>query len=114
MRFIFAIAACLFVSSAEASYHTTAPATAKITPVTVTVKKSQAKKHIPLPRTLKPLARMDMDEDDDNYRDDIDLQVSYRKPDLVDNSELPLSDYVRLRLAHARRLALEEYRRIWG
>ena len=57
---------------------------------------------------------MDMDEDDDNYYDDMDLQVSYRKPDLVDNSELPLSDYVRLRLAHARRLALEEYRRIWG
>jgi hypothetical protein len=114
MRFIFAIAACFFVSSAEANYHTTTPATVKVTPVTVTAKKSQAKKHILLPRTLKPLARMNMDEDDDNYHDDMDLQVSYRKPDLVDNRELPLSDYVTLRLANARRLALDEYRRIWG
>ena len=111
MRLIFAILICLFVFTAEASYHTTTPATAKV--ITV-AKKSQAKKHIPLPRTLKPLARMDMDEDDDNYYDDMDLQVSYRRPDLVDNSELPLSDYVTLRLANARRLALEEYRRIWG
>ena len=111
MRLVFAIATCLFVASAEANYCTTAPLTAKVTTV---AKKPQAKKHIPLPRTLKPLARIDIDDDDDYWDDVMDLQVSYRRPELINNDDLPLSDYVTLRLANARRLALDEYRRIWG
>jgi hypothetical protein len=40
--------------------------------------------------------------------------VGYRRPELISNDELPLSDYVTLRLAHARRLAMERYHQVWG
>jgi hypothetical protein len=114
MKIIFAIIACLFVSTAEANYQSTALESSKANRVNKVAKKSQVKKHLPVPRTLKPLAHMDMDEDDDYWDDVMDLQVSYRRPELISNDDLPLSDYVRLRLAHARRLALDQYRRIWG
>ena len=114
MRLIFAILACLFVSTAEANYQSTAPGSSKVDQVNKVSAKAQTKKHLQRPRALKPLARMDIDEDDDYWDDLVDLQISYRRPDLVDNSELPLSDYVRLRLAHARRLAMDQYQKIWG
>ena len=114
MRLIFAILACLFVATAEANYQSTASRYSEADLVNRVAKKSQVKKHLPVPRTLKPLARMDMDEDDDYWDDVMDLQVSYRRPELISNDDLPLSDYICLRLAHARRLALDEYRRIWA
>jgi hypothetical protein len=114
MRFIFAIATCLFVSSAEANYLLPDTATVKVATVTPAVKKSQAKKHIPLPRVLKSLVKLEVDEDDNYWNEPMIAQVPYRRPELVSNTELPLSDYVTLRLAHARRLALNEYRQIWG
>ncbi len=114
MRLIFAILACLFVATAEANYQSTASRYSEADLVNKVAKKSQVKKHLPVPRTLKPLARMDMDEDDDYWDDVMDLQVSYRRPELISNDNLPLSDYICLRLAHARRLALDEYRRIWA
>lgn len=111
MRQLFAIVILWSVGLAQANYETTAPDQTRVVRTTVPV---PVKKHVPVPRALKPLIQHNIDQDDDESDDSIDLQVAYRRPDLVDNSELPLSDYVRLRLAHARRLALEEYRRIWG
>jgi hypothetical protein len=100
MLFLFSVTVSAAQSSAD---HNTKP---KLRGPAVTVK-------IHLPRSLKPIILGQADDDDDSD-DDLDLQVAYRRPDLVDNSELPLSDYVRLRLAHARRLALSKYQEIWG
>ena len=111
MRLLIAITACLFVFTAEANYQATVPSTVEATKVSA---KAQTKKHVHRPRALKPLARMDIDEDDDYWDDPVNLQISYRRPGLVDTSELPLSDYVQLRLAHARRLAMAQYQKIWG
>ena len=105
MRILFAIMILLLTNTVQAN--TTTLNQIRAVPV-------QVKKHVPVPRSLKPLIRHNIDQDDDESNDSIDLQVAYRRPGLVDNRELPLSDYVQLRLAHARRLALEEYRRIWG
>ncbi len=57
---------------------------------------------------------MEVDEDDDYWDEPIAGHVSYRRPELISNDELPLSDYVNLRLANARRLAMEQYHLVWG
>jgi len=54
-----------------------------------------------------------MFDDDTNKCDDVDMQISYRRPDLVDNSQLTKDQYVRLRLENSRRLALEIHKKIW-
>jgi hypothetical protein len=55
-----------------------------------------------------------VDEDDDYWDEPIASHVGYRRPELISNDELPLSDYVTLRLANARRLAMERYHLVWG
>jgi len=107
MRSLFVI---LFLLSVPVAYSAdqARPAIKKIT-----VKKSEAQAKIYLPRSFRLAVRLEID-DDDRDDDSIDLQIAYRRPDLVDNSELPLTEYVRLRLAHARRLALAKYQEIWG
>ena len=107
MRLLFAILLLLSVSVVYAADQL--PPRVK----QIAVKKSEVQAKIHLPRSLRPVLTTGA-SDDDRDDDSIDLQIAYRRPDLVDNSELPLTEYVRLRLAHARRLALEEYRRIWG
>ena len=57
---------------------------------------------------------MEVDEDDDYWDEPIASHVGYRRPELISNDELPLSDYVTLRLANARRLAMERYHQVWG
>ena len=111
MKIIFAVIASFVVTSAGANSLPTAPAKAKAVKVSV---KQKGKPHLHLPRVLKPLVQMEVDEDDDYWDEPIVSHVSYRRPELISNDELPLSDYVNLRLANARRLAMDEYRRIWG
>ena len=109
MKIVIAIIAVFAVTLAGANSLPLAPAKAK--PVKVSVK-PKGKPH--LPRVLKPLAKMEVDEDDDYWEEPIVGHVSYRRPELISNDELPLSDYVTLRLAHARRLAMERYHQVWG
>lgn len=58
------------------------------------------------------------DEDDDGYDDNTDIYVSYRRPELVDDTnsqdDTELSPYVTIRLALARAKALARYREIWS
>jgi hypothetical protein len=109
MKIVFAIIVAFAVTSAGANSLPTAPAKAKAVKVFV---KQKGKLH--LPRVLKPLAKMEVDEDDDYWEEPIASHVSYRRPELISNDELPLSDYVNLRLANARRLAMERYHQVWG
>ena len=111
MRLLFAIIAAFTINSAGANSLPLAPAKAKAVKVSV---KPKSRPHLTLPRVLKPLALLEVDEDDDYWDEPIAFYVPYRRPELISNDELPLSDYVTLRLAHARRLALEQYRQIWG
>jgi len=111
MKIVIAIIAAFVVTSAGANSLPTAPAKAK--PVKVSVK-PKGKPHLHLPRVLKPLAKMEVDEDDDYWEEPLVGHVSYRRPELISNDELPLSDYVNLRLANARRLAMEQYHQVWG
>jgi len=58
----------------------------------------------------------DDDDDDAPGPDELDLQVSYRRPEVVDvpdrktHDDLELSDYVRVRLAVARARAVQAHR----
>ena len=109
MKIVIAIIAVFAVTSAGANSLPLAPVKAKAVKVSV---KTKGKPH--LPRVLKPLAKMEVDEDDDYWEEPIVGHVGYRRPELISNVELPLSDYVTLRLAHARRLAMEQYHQVWG
>jgi hypothetical protein len=59
-----------------------------------------------------------LNEDDTDYYDELpDLQVGYRRPELVDQTAEvhdDLSDEVKLRLVLARKRALERYHEKWG
>jgi len=111
MKILFAIIASFAITSAGANSLPIAPVKAKAVKVSA---KPKGKPHLHLPRVLKPLAKMEVDEDDDYWDEPIAGHVSYRRPELINNDELPLSDYVNLRLANARRLAITEYHRVWG
>jgi len=111
MKIIFAVIASFAITSAGANSLPLAPVKAKAVKVSA---KPKGKPHLHLSRVLKPLAKMEVDEDDDYWDEPIVGHVSYRRPELISNDELPLSDYVNLRLAHARRLAMEKYHEVWG
>jgi len=111
MKILFAVIASFAITSAGANSLPLAPAKAKAVKVSA---KPKGKPHLHLSRVLKPLAKMEVDEDDDYWDEPIVGHVSYRRPELISNDELPLSDYVNLRLAHARRLAMEKYHEVWG
>jgi hypothetical protein len=84
--------------------------------VRVTIKKPRARIH--LAKTHQPIARLFLNEDDTDYYDELpDLQIGYRRPELVNqtaNVHDDLSDEVKLRLVLARKRALEAYHRTWG
>jgi len=111
MKILFAIIAVFAVSSAGANSLPLAPAKAKAVKVSA---KPKGRPHLAVPRVLKPLIQLEVDEDDDYWDEPIASHVSYRRPELISNDELPLSDYVNLRLANARRLAMEQYHLVWG
>ena len=109
MKIVIAIIAAFAVTSAGANSLPLAPAKAKAVKVSV---KPKGRPH--LPKVLKPLIQLEVDEDNDYWEEPIAGHVSYRRPELISNDELPLSDYVNLRLANARRLAMEQYHQVWG
>ena len=84
--------------------------------VRVTIKKPRARIH--LAKIQQPAARLFLNEDDTDYYDESpDIQVGYRRPELVDQTaEIhdDLSDEIKLRLVLARKRALEAYNRTWG
>ena len=111
MKILFAIIAVFAIASVSANSLPLAPVKAKAIKVSA---KQKGKPHLALPRVLKPLALLEVDEDDDYWDEPIASHVGYRRPELISNDELPLSDYVTLRLANARRLAMERYHLVWG
>jgi hypothetical protein len=67
-----------------------------------------------LPQQLSNLC---FDDDDDGTTvEDLDLYISYRRPEVVKHNweEFPVNDYVKLRLFLARQLALRAYDEVWG
>jgi len=66
-----------------------------------------------LAKTLLP--RFASDQDDDFYDDLPEVQVGYRRPEVVDQSaDLELSDTIKIRLALARIKAMKKYTETWA
>jgi hypothetical protein len=84
--------------------------------VRVVITKPRARIH--LAKIHQPVARLFIDEDDTDYYDEApDLQVGYRRPELVNQISVvndDLSDEIKLRLVLARKRALEVYNKNWG
>ena len=88
-----------------------------VTPVDrarATIKKPRARIH--LAKTHQPIDRLKINDDDTDYYDEPpDLQVGYRRPELVNQSaDVDLPDEIKIRLLLARKRALEAYHRHWG
>ena len=81
--------------------------------VRVTITKTKPKLH--LARYQKPLVLLSLNDDDTDYYDELtDLQVGYRRPELINQTaDVELSDEIKLRLALARMKAMEAYNRTW-
>ena len=80
-------------------------------------------KPLPLKRTTKSLLtqlqlRNDLDGGGEDFANDIDIYVGFRRPELVKNGivdlDNDLSDHVKFRLFLARQLALKKYQEVWG
>jgi hypothetical protein len=83
--------------------------------VRVIITKTKAKLH--LPKTQRPVIRLSLEDDDSDYYDELpDLQIGYRRPELVDQTAEveDISDEIKIRLAIARLKALEAYNKKWG
>ena len=84
--------------------------------VRVTITKHRAR--IQVARVRQPVVPLVLNEDDTDYYDESpDLQVGYRRPELVNQTaEIHdnISDEVKLRLLLARKRALEAYHQKWG
>lgn len=82
--------------------------------VRVTITKTKPK--LILAKSQRPLGKLFLDDQDDDYYDDLlDVQVGYRRPELVDQSaDVELSDEIKIRLLLACKRALEKYHENWG
>jgi hypothetical protein len=84
--------------------------------VRVTIKKPRARIH--LAKTHQPIYRLFLNDDDTDYYNELpDLQVGYRRPELVNRTAEvhdDLSDEIKLKLVLARKRALEAYHTTWG
>jgi len=84
--------------------------------VRVVIKKPRARIH--LARVQQPVIRLAVNDDDTDYYDELpDLQIGYRRPELVDQTAKvhdDISDEVKIRLVLARKRALEAYSKNWG
>jgi hypothetical protein len=77
-----------------------------------------------LKRTTKSLLtqlqlRNDLEDSDDELNEEIELHVSYRRPELVQDAEIvdddeELPEHIRWKLFLARQLALAKYREKWA
>ena len=90
-----------------------------VTPVDrVRATSTKPRARIHLAKTHQPVARLFFDDDDtDYYNELLDLQVGYRRPELVNQTadvHDDLSDEIKLRLILARKRALQAYAKTWG
>jgi hypothetical protein len=84
--------------------------------VRVVITRSKPKIH--LPKTQRPVVRLAVNDNDDDYYDERpEFQVGYRRPELVDQTadvHDDISDEIKLRLVLAHKKALEKYHEKWG
>jgi hypothetical protein len=84
--------------------------------VRVIITKHKPKLHLPKPH--QPLIRLSVEDDDTDYYDELpDIQIGYRRPELIDqNAEIhdDVSDEIKIRLLLARKRALEAYHTNWS
>jgi hypothetical protein len=83
--------------------------------VRVIITKTKAKLH--LPKTQRPVVRLALNDNDDDYYDETpEFQIGYRRPELVDQTAEvnDISDEIKIRLLLARKRALEAYTAKWG
>ena len=84
--------------------------------VRVTITKHKPKLH--LPKTQRPVIRLAVNDDESDYYDELpDIQVGYRRPELVNQTaEIhdDISDEIKIRLLLARKRALEAHARKWA
>ena len=102
------------------SYEEEAPIVSVVHSVTpegrarVVVTKTKPRLH--LAKQQRPVVQLVLEEDDTDYYDEPpDLQVGYRRPELVNQSaDVDLPDDIKLRLAIARIKAVEAHKRKWA
>jgi hypothetical protein len=83
--------------------------------VRVTITKNKPKLH--LPKTQRPIVRLTLNDNDDDYYDETpEFQVGYRRPELIDQTAEvnDISDEIKIRLLLARKRALEAYHANWS
>lgn len=83
--------------------------------VRVTITKTKPKLH--LARQQRPVVLLSLTDEDTNYYDEPpDLQVGYRRPELVNQTAEveDISDEIKIRLLLARKRALERHKEVWG
>jgi len=82
----------------------------------VIITKQRARLH--LPKTQRPVIKLQLEDDDSDYYDELpDLQVAYRRPELVNTTaevHADLSDDIKIRLLIARIKALAAYEGTWS
>jgi hypothetical protein len=103
------------------SYEETPPTVSVVRSVThagrVRVTVTKTKPRIHLARIQQPVATLVFEDGDTDYYDElIDLQVGYRRPELVNQTADvdDISDEIKIRLLLARKRALEAYYTKWG
>ena len=74
------------------------------------------KPRIHLAKIYRPVVQLVLEDDDTDYYDELpDVQVGYRRPELIDQTaDVELSDEIKIRLALARMKALEAYNQKWS
>jgi len=83
--------------------------------VRVVITKTKPRVH--LARHPRPIIRLAVNNNDDDYYDELpNLQVGYRRPELVNQTAdvNDISDEIKIRLVLARKRALEAYHANWG
>jgi hypothetical protein len=81
--------------------------------VRVIITKTKAKLHLP----KRPLARVFLNDNDDDYYDETpEFQIGYRRPELINQTADidDISDEIKIRLLLARKRALQAYTAKWG
>lgn len=84
--------------------------------VRVVITKQKPKLH--LAKQSRPVALLRLNDDNTDYYDELpDIQVGYRRPELVNQTaevDDDISDEIKLRLVLARKRAMEAYYTKWG
>lgn len=91
------------------------PSATPVGRVRVIITKTKPKIH--LARQHRPLMLLSLNDDNDDYYDELpDLQVGYRRPELVNQTAEvdDISDEIKIRLAMARMKAIERHKEVWG